>query len=99
MRAFLGLLLAMGIVRKATVSSYWNGDEQTWLTHTPSFGEVMTRNRFQVCFSRCSYVGMVLPEPRNFNSDLYTALYIAYYLRLYNYVMVHNHALCSYSWL
>ncbi len=56
MRAFLGLLLAMGVVRKATMSSYWNDGNKTWLTHTPSFGEVMTRNRFQVCFSGWSYI-------------------------------------------
>lgn len=51
MRAFLGLLLAMGIVQKPTVASYWNDATQTWLSHTPTFCEVMTRNRFQVGFS------------------------------------------------
>ena len=48
MRAWLALFLSMGIVRKATITSYWNDGDHTWLTHTPSFGEVMTRNRFQI---------------------------------------------------
>lgn len=47
MKAFLGLLLAMGVVKKPTLESYWNDGEKTWLTHTAAFGQVMTRNRFQ----------------------------------------------------
>ncbi|XP_046380083.2 piggyBac transposable element-derived protein 3-like [Haliotis rufescens] len=48
MRAFLGLLLAMGVVRKPTIASYWNEGDKNWLASTPSFGGIMPRNRFQV---------------------------------------------------
>ncbi len=47
MKAFLGLLLAMGLAQKPTIASYWNDGPDTWLTHTPTFGQVMPRNRFQ----------------------------------------------------
>lgn len=47
MQAFIGLLLAMGIVRKPTYASYWETGNGTLLTETPNFRSVMSRNRFQ----------------------------------------------------
>ncbi|KAJ8319548.1 hypothetical protein KUTeg_002896 [Tegillarca granosa] len=47
MKAFLGLLLATGIVKKPTLESYWNESNKTWLINTPGFTNVMRRNRFQ----------------------------------------------------
>ena len=47
MRAFLGLFLSMGLVKKPSLRSYWNTSLDTWITNTPAFKSVMPRNRFQ----------------------------------------------------
>ena len=47
LKAFLGLLLAMGLAKKPTIASYWIDGSGTWLSHTLSLGAVMSRNRFQ----------------------------------------------------
>ncbi|CAG2258088.1 unnamed protein product [Mytilus edulis] len=44
MRAFIGLVLAMGIVKKTSIESYW---EASGISETPNFRDVMSRNRFQ----------------------------------------------------
>lgn len=44
MRAFLGLVMAMGIVKKPSIESYW---ETSGITETEHFRDVMPRNRFQ----------------------------------------------------
>ncbi|CAG2243155.1 unnamed protein product [Mytilus edulis] len=44
MRAFIGLVLAMGIVKKSSIESYW---EASGISETPNFRDVMSRNRFQ----------------------------------------------------
>lgn len=44
MRAFLGLVMAMGIVKKPSIESYW---ETPGITGTEHFRDVMPRNRFQ----------------------------------------------------
>ena len=44
MRAFLGLVMAMGIVKKPSIESYW---ETSGITETENFRDVMPRNRFQ----------------------------------------------------
>ncbi|XP_048244365.1 uncharacterized protein LOC125376709 [Haliotis rufescens] len=64
MRAFLGLLLAMGVVRKPTIASYWNEGDKNWLASTPSFGGIMPRNRFQVImrFLHCNDNSVAVPR-------------------------------------
>ncbi|CAC5419723.1 unnamed protein product [Mytilus coruscus] len=47
MRAFLGLFLSMGLVKKPSLRSYWNASLDSWITNTPAFKSVMPRNRFQ----------------------------------------------------
>ena len=43
MKAFFGLNIAMGVVKLPEARMYW---QQKWLTNVPSFGQVMSRNRF-----------------------------------------------------
>ena len=38
----------MGLVEKSEVEGYWAED---WITATPGFGKVMTRNRFEIILS------------------------------------------------
>ena len=40
MRAFIGVMMAMGLLKKPTIESYF-------LLHSPSFSQVFSRNRFQ----------------------------------------------------
>lgn len=47
-RIFLVLLIAMGIVTQPAMSDHWTTD---WLTQTPGFAKVMSRNRFQLLLS------------------------------------------------
>jgi hypothetical protein len=44
MRAFFGLVMAMGIVKKTSIESYW---ETSGITETEHFRDIMPRNRFQ----------------------------------------------------
>lgn len=44
-KAFLGLCILMGIVSKPRVSMFWSTDS---FYHTPIFGQVMSRKRFQL---------------------------------------------------
>ena len=48
MKAFLSLHLSMGLVDKPEIEDYW---ATFWLTYTPGFGKVMSRNRFQMILS------------------------------------------------
>ena len=43
--AFLAIIIMMGIVHKPGVNSYWSLDE---LLDTPSFSNIMTRDRFKL---------------------------------------------------
>lgn len=46
--AFFGIYLSMGIVRKPSFASYWQGsDDIDNLMETPNFSHIMSRNRFQ----------------------------------------------------
>lgn len=45
MKAFLGLCVLMGVIHKPRVSMYWSTDS---FYHTPLFGQVMSRKRFQL---------------------------------------------------
>lgn len=47
MKAFVGLLLNMGLIKKPTIESYWQEGQHCWMSHSPAFGEIMRRNRFQ----------------------------------------------------
>ncbi|CAC5402794.1 unnamed protein product [Mytilus coruscus] len=51
MKAFLGLLLLMGIIQKPTLASYWETQDKLWLRRTPSFRSVMARDRFLAILS------------------------------------------------
>jgi hypothetical protein len=52
MRAFLGLVMATGIVKKPSIESYW---ETSGITETENFRDVMPRNRFQfIRYLHCS---------------------------------------------
>lgn len=46
-KAFIGLYLAMGIVRKPTIRSYWEHPVSNELFDIPCFREAMTRERFE----------------------------------------------------
>lgn len=48
MSAFIGLYLAMGMVKKPTIESYWSQGDRLWLYETPSFSKVMIRDRFEL---------------------------------------------------
>ncbi|KAM4583571.1 piggyBac transposable element-derived protein 4-like [Odontesthes bonariensis] len=48
MKAFLALHLCMGQVDKPEIEDYW---AEFWPTHTPGFGKVMARNRFEIILS------------------------------------------------
>ncbi|XP_048251460.1 uncharacterized protein LOC125379251 [Haliotis rufescens] len=64
MRAFLGLFLAMGVIKKPTIASYWNEGDKNWLVSTPSFRGIMPRNRFQVImrFLHCNDISVAVPR-------------------------------------
>ncbi|VDI63937.1 Hypothetical predicted protein [Mytilus galloprovincialis] len=47
MRAFVGLMMTMGMIKKPTIESYWNKSGDTYLYHSPSFSQIFSRNRFQ----------------------------------------------------
>jgi hypothetical protein len=46
MRAFIGVMMAMGLLKKPTIESYWNKGG-SFLLYSPSFSQVFSRNRFQ----------------------------------------------------
>ena len=48
MKAFFALHFAMGLVQKAKIEDYWSTN---WLTQTPGFTKVMSRNRFEAILS------------------------------------------------
>lgn len=47
MRPAIGVIMAMGVLRKRSFSAYFNDGQKTWLTHTPNYQKVFTRNRLQ----------------------------------------------------
>ncbi|CAC5379106.1 unnamed protein product [Mytilus coruscus] len=50
-KAFIELLLLMGIIQKPTLASYWETQDKLWLRRTPSFRSVMARDRFLAILS------------------------------------------------
>ena len=46
MRAFIGVMMAMGLLKKPTIKSYWNKGDSFQL-QSPSFSQVFSRNKFQ----------------------------------------------------
>ncbi|XP_069128864.1 piggyBac transposable element-derived protein 4-like [Argopecten irradians] len=64
MSAFIGLYLAMGIVKKPSIESYWNTSDKTYLYNTHGFSSVMTRNRFQLImkFLHCNNNNTHIPR-------------------------------------
>ena len=61
MRAFLGLVMAMGIVKKPSIESYW---ETSGITETEHFRDDMSRNRFQYIlrYRHCSDNETAIPR-------------------------------------
>lgn len=49
-QAFIGLRIAMGLCAKPCMDDYWS---EAWLTQTPGFAKVMSRNRFKLL---CSFL-------------------------------------------
>ncbi|CAC5365771.1 unnamed protein product [Mytilus coruscus] len=47
MRAFVGLMMTMGMIKKPTIESYWKKSGNNYLHHSPSFSQIFSRNRFQ----------------------------------------------------
>lgn len=48
MKAFFALHMSMGIVQKCEIEDYWS---KFWVTQTPGFGQVMSRDRFTMILS------------------------------------------------
>lgn len=87
MRAFLGLILAMGIVKKPTIESYW---EVSGVTETANFRNVMSRNRFQAIlrYLHCTDNDTALPR----NHPQYDPLHkISRVVEFFNDVFEHNY--------
>lgn len=47
MKAFIGIILAMGILTKPTLESHWKEGTQSWLINTPMCLDIMRKTRFQ----------------------------------------------------
>lgn len=64
MKVFLGLSMAMGIIKKPTVESYWSTED---LMKTPYFSSCMSRNRYKqiLRFIRFSDPCTANPEEKN----------------------------------
>ena len=45
LKAFIAMIILMGIIHKPNVNSYWSMDE---LFATPSFSQIMSRDRFKL---------------------------------------------------
>ena len=52
MKAFLALHMTMGLVEKHQIEDYW---ETFWLTATPGFSRIMSRDRFELILSFLHY--------------------------------------------
>ena len=52
MKAFLALHMTMGLVEKHEIEDYW---ETFWLTSTPGFSRIMSRDRFELILSFLHY--------------------------------------------
>ncbi|CAC5407995.1 unnamed protein product [Mytilus coruscus] len=70
MRAFIGLVLAMGIVKKTSIESYW---EASGISETPNYRDVMSRNRFQAILRYLHCSDNTTAVPRDF-TDFQTYL-------------------------
>ncbi|CAC5402938.1 unnamed protein product [Mytilus coruscus] len=65
-KAFVGVILNMGLIRKATISEYWNRKHSS--QSTPWFRKVFTRNRFQLVLKFLHLVDNRKIAPRNSSS-------------------------------
>ena len=62
MRAFIGLLLGMGVVKKGSIKEYWT-KSSVGLFDTPGYGRIMSRDRFMAIWSNLHCVDNdTLPE-------------------------------------
>lgn len=67
MKAFIGIIPAMGILKKPTLESYWQDGTQSWLINIPMFSDIMRRNRFQnlVRYLHCNNNENAVPRCRH----------------------------------
>ena len=66
MKAFVAVILNMGLTRKPTIFSYWSTPSSQM---TPWFGTVMSRERFQLILKFFHLVRTPLPTPGDLNYD------------------------------
>lgn len=61
MKAFIAMVIAMGVVKQQDIQDYWSTNE---VIRTPFFGQVMARNRFLVimAFFHLADNGKALPR-------------------------------------
>lgn len=69
-KTFLALQIAMGLCKHSSIKDYWSN---YWLTKTPNFGSVMSRNRFQMLTSFQHFANNQLAVERG--SDGYDPLF------------------------
>lgn len=69
-KAFLAIQISMGLCRQPTVEDYWS---DYWLTKTPNFTKVMSRNRFQLLTAFCHFTDNSQRIPRG--EEGYDALF------------------------
>ena len=62
LRTWLGMYFAMGIAQKPTLHCYWEKDQ---VTATPSFGNIMSRNRFMNILRFIHFVDNESEVPRD----------------------------------
>ena len=62
-KAFIAVILNMGLIKKATISEYWNRKHSS--QSTPWFRKVFTRNRFQLLLKFLHLVDNRKIAPRN----------------------------------
>jgi len=62
MKAFLAIVINMGLIKKRSISSYWSTRA---CNATPWFGTVMSRNRFQLLLRYMHVEDVDRIPPRN----------------------------------
>lgn len=67
MRAFIAVILNMGLIKKNTIASYWTVNKSQ---STPWFRQMFTRNRFQILLNFFHIVdNSLLPKPNQTGYD------------------------------
>ena len=63
---FIGIVILMGVVYKPSISMYWSSDE---IFSTPIFGQLMSRNRFQLILKFLHFNNTQGYDPLDENRD------------------------------